>query len=274
MNNNELEKFGSQFYEKRLQAKLPTSDNPENAAVVSKAIKELKLRPGNLVLDFGCADGYFTNRLSEKVPGAEVHGIDLIAHDRWASWKSNVSFVASELPLPFTDDSFDAIFCSQVLEHVQSPASVASEFARVLKPGGRAWVATPNAYQDMWHLFHDHNRRVDEIEGHYRHFSADEMRMLFEPLNLQVTKIRYDTFLALYFYYRFVSYNETLKKNLVAALVPELIPDRSRPRKASLKMRRVLKLAAFGVLRLLRGVDDRFSWYKRCQVIEVTLTKK
>lgn len=265
--------FGVEFYEDRLLDKLPTSDNPENDAVVNKALKELRLRPGNRVLDFGCSDGYFSNRLAEGAPGVELHGIDLITHERWRSWKSNVTFAASELPLPYADGFFDAIFSSQVLEHVPDPGYVAREFARVLKARGRAWIATPNSYEEMWSLFHGHNRRVDEIEGHYRHFSADEMRDLFEPLGLRVTNVRYDTFLGLYFYYRFVSYNPIFKKHLVAAIVPELAQNKPEIGHASSKIRRLLKTAAFGVLRFLRAIDDRFSSYRGCQIIEITLTK-
>ncbi len=154
MKNPKTTEFGVQFYEDRLLGKLPTSDNPENDAVVNKALKELRLRPGNRVLDFGCSDGYFSNRLAEGAPGVELHGIDLIAHERWRSWKSNVTFAASELPLPYADGFFDAIFSSQVLEHVPDPGYVAREFARVLKARGRAWIATPNSYEEMWPLFH------------------------------------------------------------------------------------------------------------------------
>lgn len=46
--------------------------------------------------------------------------------------------------LPFADGRFDLLVSIDVHEHLQRPELLAAEFARVLKPGGRAVVATPN----------------------------------------------------------------------------------------------------------------------------------
>jgi SAM-dependent methyltransferase len=45
--------------------------------------------------------------------------------------------------LPFDDGSFDCIICTEVLEHCREPRAVMTEMARVLKPGGCAFVTTP-----------------------------------------------------------------------------------------------------------------------------------
>jgi SAM-dependent methyltransferase len=55
--------------------------------------------------------------------------------------------------LPFAHDSFDVVWCTNVLEHVQDPPQVLAEMTRVLKPGGTAVVVVPN-YGSWW-------------EGHY-----------------------------------------------------------------------------------------------------------
>jgi SAM-dependent methyltransferase len=55
--------------------------------------------------------------------------------------------------LPFPDETFDVVFSSNVLEHVQDPVKVLSETRRVLKPGGMMHVVVPN-YGSIW-------------EGHY-----------------------------------------------------------------------------------------------------------
>ena len=47
-------------------------------------------------------------------------------------------------PLPYPDASFDLIYSSWVLEHVDDPATVAGELMRVLKPGGCICAVTPN----------------------------------------------------------------------------------------------------------------------------------
>lgn len=46
--------------------------------------------------------------------------------------------------LPFKDNSFETVFCSQVLEHVVSPKQVLKEIYRVLKPDGQAIISAPH----------------------------------------------------------------------------------------------------------------------------------
>ena len=55
--------------------------------------------------------------------------------------------------IPFEDQSFDLVYTTNVLEHVDDPARVVSEIVRVLKPGGYAQITVPN-YGSWW-------------EGHY-----------------------------------------------------------------------------------------------------------
>src|SRR3546814_8619033 len=45
--------------------------------------------------------------------------------------------------LPFPDQSFEAVICSEVLEHVPDPRLVLDEIARVLKPGGCLLLTVP-----------------------------------------------------------------------------------------------------------------------------------
>jgi SAM-dependent methyltransferase len=52
---------------------------------------------------------------------------------------------AHELPVP--DATYDAVLCTQVLEHVPNPAAVVAELARVLRPGGRLYVTVPLAWE-------------------------------------------------------------------------------------------------------------------------------
>jgi SAM-dependent methyltransferase len=49
--------------------------------------------------------------------------------------------------LSFASNSFDAVVCTEVLEHVSDPRRVVSECARVLKPGGVMLITVPFLYQ-------------------------------------------------------------------------------------------------------------------------------
>jgi SAM-dependent methyltransferase len=52
--------------------------------------------------------------------------------------------VADGARLPFAAGTFAAAVCTEVLEHVDDPAAVFADIARVLRPGGLAYVTTPN----------------------------------------------------------------------------------------------------------------------------------
>lgn len=64
---------------------------------------------------------------------------------------------ADAAALPFGAATFDAVLCSEVLEHVADPRAVAAELARVLRPGGQLLVSVPSTYQ-LHELPHDYWR--------------------------------------------------------------------------------------------------------------------
>jgi SAM-dependent methyltransferase len=61
----------------------------------------------------------------------------------------HVDDVGSAESLPYSDDSFDVVFCTQVLEHLEDPTAAVAEMSRVLAPGGVAFVSTHGVF-----LFH------------------------------------------------------------------------------------------------------------------------
>lgn len=59
-----------------------------------------------------------------------------------------LSFVSNLENIPVRSDSYDLLFCSQTLEHIQNPNMVMNEFERVLKPGGFLWLTAPFYYEE------------------------------------------------------------------------------------------------------------------------------
>jgi 2-polyprenyl-3-methyl-5-hydroxy-6-metoxy-1,4-benzoquinol methylase len=113
--------------------------------VVYKKILNPISAKGKKFLDIGCGLGFFSSRAGKL--GAKVYGIDIggnlvkISKSRYPKGKFSV---ASAERLPFKDDSFDMILCTEVIEHVNNQKKVINEIFRVLKQGGHLIITTPN----------------------------------------------------------------------------------------------------------------------------------
>jgi len=58
----------------------------------------------------------------------------------------NIDAQANAVQLPFRDEVFGVVVCTEVLEHTQSPELVLNELRRVLKPGGTLLLSVPFAF--------------------------------------------------------------------------------------------------------------------------------
>lgn len=112
------------------------------------------------------------------------------------SWDTGgVDLVCDVTAVPEGDGSFDAILCSEVLEHLPEPVAALEEFARLLRPGGRLILTAP--FCSLTHFapyhygtgfsryFYEHHLgrlgfRVDELlpNGNYFEYLAQELRRL------------------------------------------------------------------------------------------------
>lgn len=86
--------------------------------------------------------------------------------------KSDIYYNGSELP--FADNTFDSILCTEVFEHVEKLDDVIDELYRVLKPGGRMIVTTP--FMCMEH----------EMPYDFRRFSFNGLSNLMKKNNFKI----------------------------------------------------------------------------------------
>ncbi len=125
------------------------------------------------MLDAGAGQGKYKPYL------AHTHyvGVDLAVGD--AQWDySNLDVMSDLVRLPFSKDTFDAVICTQVLEHVPEPSQVLREICRVLRPTGRLFLSAPQSS-------HQHQKPHD-----YYRYTSFGLRYLLESTGLKVESMQ------------------------------------------------------------------------------------
>ncbi|MDX1735924.1 MAG: class I SAM-dependent methyltransferase [Halioglobus sp.] len=162
--------------------------------MVTVDFEHFPLDAGDVVLDLGCGEG---RHVISAYVEAEVHaiGVDLSLQDLVATREKFEEFVedqdnpaktfalssANALQLPFADDTFDKIICSEVLEHIPDYRAVLAEIERVLKPGGLFCASVPRRWPEKicWALSEEY---YNTPGGHIRIFRSRELRSDIETL--------------------------------------------------------------------------------------------
>ncbi len=159
--------------------------------------KLLNFAKGDKVLDVGCGEGRHIIHacLAHNVLGV---GVDLsprdlaIAQERFtpfANYNNQSQFSLQQTDatrLPFADDSFDKIICSEVLEHIENYLGVLHEIKRVLKPNGILAISVPRAWPEKicWKL----SAAYHQVEGgHIRIFNAQQLRSEIKDIGFEFT---------------------------------------------------------------------------------------
>jgi SAM-dependent methyltransferase len=129
--------------EEAFHASLDESLQPRGPEVLYDVVRDFNLASGSRGVDVGCGEGAHTVRLAERFD-LELTGIDPVPRHielARAQQSDHIRFeLGSAESLPFEDGSLDLVWCRDVLVHVADLDVVYAEFARVLRPGGRALV--------------------------------------------------------------------------------------------------------------------------------------
>lgn len=134
-------------------------------------------------LNIGCEGDYRKGWINLDYKECESTNPDVI-------WDLN------KLPLPFEDNEFGLIQCTEVLEHVLLPVSVLKELKRILKPGGELIISMPNEGNLPSRLLYLINGKQDsfypEIPHHFHNTTIKQQKELYESF-FEIKEIKYHT---------------------------------------------------------------------------------
>lgn len=117
-------------------------------------VEAAKLVSGR-VLEIGTGTGYGVDIIAPNA--SEFVTLDKYRSERVDSLPQNAQFVETTVPpLPFEDETFDYVVSFQVIEHIKHDKRLVREVMRVLRPGGKFIVSTPNKPMSLtrnpWHV--------------------------------------------------------------------------------------------------------------------------
>jgi len=106
----------------------------------------IESQPGTKLIDLGCGDGTFAMELFERSRAEEIYGADFLEQSCQKAIEKGIIARRVDLnePLPFDDESFDAVHANQVIEHLIGTDCFVKEIYKILKPGGYSIISTPN----------------------------------------------------------------------------------------------------------------------------------
>ncbi|MEM9338674.1 MAG: methyltransferase domain-containing protein [Bacteroidota bacterium] len=154
------------------------SDNPIHQRLL-KAYYAAKPYVKGKLLELGCGEGRGVELLA---PMAESYqGIDKIKGviDTLSKKYPDENFQDGVFPpFPFESNEFDTVITFQVIEHIKDDEQFVKEIHRVLKPGGRALITTPNIKMTLsrnpWHIREYTSKELKDLCSKY--FSMVEMK--------------------------------------------------------------------------------------------------
>jgi ubiquinone/menaquinone biosynthesis C-methylase UbiE len=168
--------------------------------MVTVDIAELKLTPQSVVLDAGCGTGRHLRELA-GMPSLKIIGIDKNEKELNSAYLSlqempdcgtkNFFVLKADInKLPFADETFDCVICSEVLEHIPEYRGAIQELVRVLKAQGDLVISVPRYYPERicWMISPAYH---NEEGGHIRIYKKNQLRKILTGHGINCWKVNY-----------------------------------------------------------------------------------
>jgi len=147
----------------------------------NEAIYQLVVQSGaRTVLDAGCGEGFVAAYFAQRNPVLQLTGIDCspeaIVYARQHFGQFASFLVGNVLHLPYADDAFDVVVCSEVLEHVADWDRALAELVRV----ARTHVVVTVPHEPYFKILNDAARAVGFCQdpGHVNFWSGTAFRKM------------------------------------------------------------------------------------------------
>jgi len=175
----------------------------------------------DVILDIGAGSGYFIFDMMSRCTGKDNYfvGIDpSVEHIKWLEYRkrnekiSNIlTIVGDAKALPFQQEAFNIITCTEVLEHISEKDQAISEISRSLKKGGMLLLTTPSKRAaDFWHTLVAPFRQALKIKlgglPYDKALSSNDLKHLLQAENLNIDEFELNVILAPQTYFRYLPF--------------------------------------------------------------------
>lgn len=166
-------------------------------------LQYLNMKPQR-ILDLGCGPGFFSYKLAQMYPKAQVVGLDLarfmlIEARKKQGWRRKWSLVAADMRhLPFATGVFDLVFANQVIHWGGSLKTIFRELNRVMKPNGCFMFTTlgPDTFKELKQAWSGVNPYAHVNEFADMHDVGDSLmseRFLEPVMDMELLAVHYES---------------------------------------------------------------------------------
>ncbi len=251
---------------------------------VAYIIEGLELERGDRILDCGCGDGFYLKTISALGP-YEIVGFDLnpTSLKTARNYLTEVPLIQGNLyRIPFKENSFNKIFCSEVLEHIPDDLQALKEIYRILKPGGKLLVTVPNHHFPFfwdpinWILEKILRRHIRS--GFWAGIWNEHLRLYVqEEIQDKITKAGFNVVATKLITYFCLPFNHIilngLKRILLMGLLPESIRNSGDKFSVNEKKQSQFVRLTYRLLQFFDRLNDCFPNYKSSVSILVHAVK-